>query len=204
MAPYLPSKILHNLCFSFLLGISAVSRKTENNGYAKFCGANKVQSGKCGSAPVIFFFFISVTSVILISPCHPGHLIYTCQLGVRIHESGIWENCVCYFWFWKFKQDDFAWYFISRSSLCLKSENLWEYLQGIYIGSMGGTLKWFVFLVIMPLPLSLLCPYYFSRKTSLDRKANEKLLHYIWSCESPGWDTQRGFILGDPVPRSSR
>ena len=41
-ALYLPSKILHKLCFSFLLGITAVPREIENNAYAKFWGANKV------------------------------------------------------------------------------------------------------------------------------------------------------------------
>ena len=30
-APFLPSKIVHNLCFSFLLGITAVPREIENN-----------------------------------------------------------------------------------------------------------------------------------------------------------------------------
>ena len=48
-APCLPSKILHNLCFSFLLGITAVPREIENNAYAKFWGANKVHYGNCGS-----------------------------------------------------------------------------------------------------------------------------------------------------------
>jgi len=42
-------QILHNLCFSFLLGITAVPREIENNAYAKFWGANKVRYGKCGS-----------------------------------------------------------------------------------------------------------------------------------------------------------
>ena len=32
-------QILHNLCFSFLLGITAVPRESENNAYAKFCFA---------------------------------------------------------------------------------------------------------------------------------------------------------------------
>ena len=41
-APYLLPKILHNLCFSFLLGITAVPRESENNAHAKFWGANKV------------------------------------------------------------------------------------------------------------------------------------------------------------------
>ena len=35
-APYLTPQILRNLCFSFLPGITAVPRKTENNAYAKF------------------------------------------------------------------------------------------------------------------------------------------------------------------------
>ena len=34
--PYLPPKILHNLCFSLLLGITAFSREIENSAYAKF------------------------------------------------------------------------------------------------------------------------------------------------------------------------
>ena len=37
-APYLPPKILHNLCFSFLVGITVVPREIENNAYAKFWG----------------------------------------------------------------------------------------------------------------------------------------------------------------------
>ena len=48
-APYLPPKILHNLCCSFLLGITAIPREIENNAYAKFGGANKVRSGRCAS-----------------------------------------------------------------------------------------------------------------------------------------------------------
>ena len=44
--PYLPPQILHNLCFSFLLGITAVPREIENNAYAKFWGANKVHYGR--------------------------------------------------------------------------------------------------------------------------------------------------------------
>ena len=47
-APYLQPEILHNLCFSFLLGITAVPRQTENNTYAKRWGANKVHYG-CAS-----------------------------------------------------------------------------------------------------------------------------------------------------------
>ena len=37
-----PPQILHNLCFLFLLVITAVPREIENNASAKFCGANKV------------------------------------------------------------------------------------------------------------------------------------------------------------------
>ena len=45
-----PSVILHNLCLSFLLGITAaVLREIENNAYAKFWGPNKVHCGECGS-----------------------------------------------------------------------------------------------------------------------------------------------------------
>ena len=50
-----PPQNLHNLCFSFLLGITTVPRETENNTYANFFlkgvrgGANKVHYGKCGS-----------------------------------------------------------------------------------------------------------------------------------------------------------
>ena len=37
-APYLPPKILYNLCFSFLLSVTAVPREIENNAYAEFWG----------------------------------------------------------------------------------------------------------------------------------------------------------------------
>ena len=61
-ASYLPPKILHNLCFSFLLGITAVPREIENNAYAKFWGANKVHYGRCASGLCIALFgkFIAV------------------------------------------------------------------------------------------------------------------------------------------------
>ena len=36
--PYLPLNILHNLCFSFLLGITAVPREIEDSACAKFGG----------------------------------------------------------------------------------------------------------------------------------------------------------------------
>ena len=54
-ALYLPPKILHNLCFSILVGITAIPREIENNACAKFGGwwggggANKAHYGKCAS-----------------------------------------------------------------------------------------------------------------------------------------------------------
>ena len=47
--PPLP-QILHNLCLSFLLGITAVPREIENNAYAKFweaMGDVQVAYGQC-------------------------------------------------------------------------------------------------------------------------------------------------------------
>ena len=41
-APYLPPKSWHDLCFSFLLNITAAPREIENNAYAKFWGANNM------------------------------------------------------------------------------------------------------------------------------------------------------------------
>ena len=38
-------QILNNLCFPFLLGITAVPIDIENNAWAKFWGANKVHDG---------------------------------------------------------------------------------------------------------------------------------------------------------------
>ena len=45
--PCLPPTILHNLCSSFLLGITAIPKEIENNAYAKFWGANKGHFGRC-------------------------------------------------------------------------------------------------------------------------------------------------------------
>ena len=61
-ASYLPPKILHNLCFSFLLDIPAVPTEIENNAYAKLWGANKVHYGRCASGVCIALFgkFIAV------------------------------------------------------------------------------------------------------------------------------------------------
>ena len=47
---HLPPKIFHNLCFSFLLGITAFPSEIENSAYSKFWGANKVYYGNCGSS----------------------------------------------------------------------------------------------------------------------------------------------------------
>ena len=41
--------ILHNLCFSFLLGIKAVPREIEISAYVKLWRANEVHYGECGS-----------------------------------------------------------------------------------------------------------------------------------------------------------
>ena len=46
-APYFPSKSLHNLCFSFLLGITAVPREIEKLCLCKILGANKVHYVRC-------------------------------------------------------------------------------------------------------------------------------------------------------------
>ena len=37
-APICPEKKLHNLCFSFLMDMTAVPREIENSAYAKFWG----------------------------------------------------------------------------------------------------------------------------------------------------------------------
>ena len=43
--PCLPPKILHNLCFSLLLGITAVPREIERNAYTKFGGGGGGKQG---------------------------------------------------------------------------------------------------------------------------------------------------------------
>ena len=45
-APYLLPQILHNLCFSFLLGITAVPREIGKEAYAKFWGGGGGGGGK--------------------------------------------------------------------------------------------------------------------------------------------------------------
>ena len=58
----LHSQILHNLRFSFLLGITAAPREIENQNYAIFFlrgggGVNKVHYGKCASDEYACFVF---------------------------------------------------------------------------------------------------------------------------------------------------
>ena len=54
-------KILHNLFFSLLLGITVIPREIENNAYAKFegggGGANKAHYGKCASGVWAIFYY---------------------------------------------------------------------------------------------------------------------------------------------------
>jgi len=45
----LPSKVLRNLCFPFLLDITVVPRETEDNAHAEFWGAGGVRCGGCGN-----------------------------------------------------------------------------------------------------------------------------------------------------------
>ena len=62
---------MHNLCFSLILGITAVPREIENNAYAKFFfwgggegegrewgKANKVLYGRCASG--VFMYFLNI------------------------------------------------------------------------------------------------------------------------------------------------
>ena len=55
--PVYPPKFLHNLCFLFLLGITAVPREIEDNAYAKFGGGgggNKVHFVRSASGEWIY------------------------------------------------------------------------------------------------------------------------------------------------------
>ena len=61
-APNLPPTTLHNLCCSFLLGITAVPRENENNAYATFWGANKVHCGRCASGEFQDMLQVDLTS----------------------------------------------------------------------------------------------------------------------------------------------
>ena len=51
----LPTKILHNYCFQFLLGITVIPREIQDNGYAKFWCVNKVHYGLCEMVNTEFF-----------------------------------------------------------------------------------------------------------------------------------------------------
>jgi len=52
--PCLPSKILHNLCFPFLLGIKAVvPRETNDNAFATRWAANKLDYGDCAKMQMV-------------------------------------------------------------------------------------------------------------------------------------------------------
>ena len=163
------------------------------------------------STPVIFFF-ISVTSVILINPCHPGHLIYSCHpthpthanSSVRARSSDPRKGNLGELWvvflILKISNKTVLLYILYQEVVYAwkATENLWKYLQDTYIGSVGGTVKWFLFLVIMPLPLSLLCLHYISPKKSLIRESKGTLLHYkLWK-PRVGYSTK--FYTGRPRP----
>ena len=45
--PPTQKRIFHNLCFSFLLGITAVPREIENNAYAQFWGVGEEGEISC-------------------------------------------------------------------------------------------------------------------------------------------------------------
>ena len=47
LPPPPPKKKWRNHCFQFLLGITAIPREIQDNGYVKFWGVNKVHYGLC-------------------------------------------------------------------------------------------------------------------------------------------------------------
>ena len=65
--PPFPTQILHTLCFSFLLGITAVPREIENYAYAKFLEANKVHYGRCASGELRLFASLTLEQDIKIT-----------------------------------------------------------------------------------------------------------------------------------------
>ena len=82
---------MHKLCFSFLLGITAVPREIENNACAQFCWANKVHCGRCPSSVWLynwrqlywyglFFFQIWSKSLSYHASCCLFFLLITVQL----------------------------------------------------------------------------------------------------------------------------
>ena len=76
-------KILHNLCFSFVLAITAVPRETENSAYAKFGGRIRCIMGNVEVIPQNGIFYS--TSAICTSPitrlvCPPKFFYDPCTL----------------------------------------------------------------------------------------------------------------------------
>ena len=49
-----PPKILHNHCFQFLLGITAVQTEIEDNGYANLMGGDEVHYGLSENSELCF------------------------------------------------------------------------------------------------------------------------------------------------------
>ena len=74
-APYSTPKILHNLCFSILLGITVVPREIENQAYAKFWGVNKVRYGICASKWCIGYHLHLLNCVHLLSTLSNKHFL---------------------------------------------------------------------------------------------------------------------------------
>ena len=61
------TQILHTLCFSFILGITAVPREIENYAYAEFLEANKVHYGRCASGELRLFASLTLEQGIKIT-----------------------------------------------------------------------------------------------------------------------------------------
>ena len=103
--PPTPPQILHNLCFSFLLGITAVPREIENNAYAKFWGAKKVHYGKCGSGVYgnsfyrlehNFVYYLCFLAILSTRERYDSMKMFTCfNLTSRVpKQSGMLSHCV--------------------------------------------------------------------------------------------------------------
>ena len=72
-----PEKILHNLCFSFVLGITAVPRETENSAYAKFGGQIRCIMGNVEvaySTKRDFLLYIRHLHISHNTPCLPPQI----------------------------------------------------------------------------------------------------------------------------------
>ena len=91
-APYLPPtpQILRNLCFSFLLGITAVPRDIDNtrdNTYAKFWGAKKVHYGRWASGVFIYGMSFTACDKVL------GRIGCTCNTAdINCHVVFSWDQ----------------------------------------------------------------------------------------------------------------